>query len=114
MNKTIEGKRYGFYLHRLLTNAPKGMEVDHIDRDKLNNKRENLRIVTSQENKWNRDFDNVSFHKASGLWISYFSVNGKQKVRYSKTREEALRVAKELKKKYYKINSQQFKGRTQK
>ena len=32
---------------------PEGLEVDHIDRDGLNNKLENLRLVTRQENVCN-------------------------------------------------------------
>lgn len=37
-------------MHRVIMNAPKGMEVDHIDGDGLNNQRSNLRIVTRAEN----------------------------------------------------------------
>jgi hypothetical protein len=41
------------YLHRLIMNCPKGQEVDHINRNKLDNTRENLRVVTHQQNVWN-------------------------------------------------------------
>ena len=44
----IEGRR--IYLHRFLTGATKGMVVDHIDGDTLNNSRSNLRVVTQTEN----------------------------------------------------------------
>lgn len=55
--KTIEGKRKFFYLHRLImniweTNTP---HVDHIKQgDKLDNRKENLRIVTCSQNMSNR------------------------------------------------------------
>jgi hypothetical protein len=41
-------------LHRWLTLAPKGTHVDHINGDKLDNRRHNLRVVTPQINQVNR------------------------------------------------------------
>lgn len=41
------------YLHRLVIEIPEGMFIDHIDRDKLNNLRSNLRVCTDQQNRWN-------------------------------------------------------------
>jgi hypothetical protein len=41
-------------LHRLLTDAPKGKLVDHLDGDTLNNRRKsNLRVVGHEENNQN-------------------------------------------------------------
>ena len=41
------------YLSRIIMNCPALLEVDHKDGNTLNNKRDNLRIVTSQQNKFN-------------------------------------------------------------
>lgn len=38
-------------MHRQIMNCPDGMEVDHLDGDRLNNTRSNLEIVTEAENK---------------------------------------------------------------
>ena len=54
INTHINGRTV--YLHRLILNAPEGMEVDHISRDTLDNRRCNLRLVTHQQNLHNADW----------------------------------------------------------
>lgn len=57
---TKSGKFYamrgpGILMHRLITQAPKGMDVDHWpDADGLNNQRGNLRVATRCGNSQNR------------------------------------------------------------
>lgn len=41
------------FLHRLIMGFPKDRVIDHIDRNPLNNKRNNLRVVTVNENATN-------------------------------------------------------------
>lgn len=71
-----EGKRPQtlVLMHRQIMNAPKGMVVDHIDHNKLNNQKNNLRICTDQENAWNRK-------------VRKGNVSGVQGVRWDKKRE---------------------------
>lgn len=62
------------------------LEIDHKDRDPLNNQRDNLRLVTLGVNRSNRGlFRNstsgvtgVSFFKQRNCWRAYISVKGKQ------------------------------------
>lgn len=73
-------------LHRLLLDAPPGIQVDHIDHDGLNNRRSNLRLATNAQNQANRRkkpgaasrFRGVSWHKASGSWQACIRRDGRQ------------------------------------
>lgn len=46
--------RTSIYLHRLITGASKGQEIDHINRNPLDNRKENLRFCTRSQNNMNK------------------------------------------------------------
>jgi len=54
-------------LHTLLMNTPPGMEVDHIDLDRLNNRRSNLRLTTHQQNQCNQPLQKNNTSGVSGV-----------------------------------------------
>jgi hypothetical protein len=66
---------------------PHGLEIDHIDRDGLNNRRENLRVSTPSQNSQNSrknslntsGFKGVFFQKGLGKWRAQIKTNGKRK-----------------------------------
>jgi hypothetical protein len=72
-------------MHRVLTDAPKGLEVDHKDCDGINNRRCNLRIATRSQNQHNQrlrhsnlvGFKGVSWHKASAKWQAIICIDSK-------------------------------------
>lgn len=50
----IEGKSKSIKMHRLIMNTPKGMEVDHINHNGIDNRKINLRNCTPAQNRKNR------------------------------------------------------------
>ena len=66
-NMKINGKSKSIYLHRFIMNVSKDMQVDHIDNDKLNNLKTNLRICTHSQNMINRPVYNNSKSKFKGV-----------------------------------------------
>lgn len=73
-------------LHRELIGAKKGEIVDHINRDKLDNRKSNLRIVTPSQSCMNQGLrkDNqcgyrgVSYRKDSGKWRAWINIDHKR------------------------------------
>lgn len=49
-----DGKVGLVFMHRQLTGAPKGMDVDHVNNLGLDNRRANIRVVTRTQNNLNR------------------------------------------------------------
>jgi hypothetical protein len=68
--KMPDGKSKVVYMHREIMNPEKGMEVDHVNGQKLDCRRDNLRLCTSGQNKYNigKKRDNTSGYK--GVWYS--------------------------------------------
>jgi len=52
-NGKVGDKRVSLYMHRLIIGAPAGEAVDHINGDGLDNRRENLRVVSRSQNRRN-------------------------------------------------------------
>lgn len=79
-------------MHRMVMNAGNGQEVDHINRDKLDNRRSNLRLVTHHENCLNRTRGvGVSFRPDRKRWRARIKFEGKEiHLGHFVTRLEAL------------------------
>lgn len=81
------GKWRQYFMHRevLGLEPGDGRACDHINRDRLDNRRSNLRVATSAENMQNRGslrgtssrFRGVSWHKRDEKWTASACVNGR-------------------------------------
>lgn len=80
------GKRTTIPLAREIMVVGDDMQVDHIDGDKLNNQRSNLRCVCNMKNCWNRrrrsdntsGYKGVNWCKVRGSWVARIQADGKR------------------------------------
>lgn len=69
--------RKNIYLHQFLLNPPKEVVIDHIDLNKNNNKKENLRICSKAENNRNKKVVGVTFNCSWNKYIAQIVYNRK-------------------------------------
>ena len=86
-NIKINNKRTTLLLHHLIIKKPSNKkEIDHIDRNPLNNQKNNLRIVTHSQNMMNKSnyknstskFKGVYWDKSRKMWRSAISEKNKR------------------------------------
>lgn len=72
-------------LHRLITKAKPSEEIDHINRNKLDNREENLRKVSRSINMHNAEYKigksgliGAQWHKQNRYWVARIRLNGKR------------------------------------
>lgn len=77
------GKKRPIYMHHLIHISKNDMEIDHIDTNKLNNQKSNLRTVTKSQNAQNRTKKEnltskyIGVHLADGKWVAQIKKNGR-------------------------------------
>lgn len=84
-SKMGDGKQSTWYMHwDIMGKPPKGMDIDHINRDKLDNRKENLRMISHRENLMNGPMrkNNTSGYKGISWyggkinkWYAKISIN---------------------------------------
>lgn len=83
-SEVVDGAKKTCYLHRLIADTPPGAVTDHINGDRLDNRRMNLRIVSIAQNNANSrnrtrrsGYRGVYAHKPTGRWVAQISVHGR-------------------------------------
>lgn len=97
-------------MHRLIMGFPIGMQIDHISRNKLDNRKSNLRICTNQENSFNKGlqsnntsgYTGVYWVKAKKMWAAVIMVSQKKiQLGYYIDFDDAVRTRKSAEIKYF-------------
>jgi len=97
------------YLHREITQATNKECVDHINGNGLDNRKENLRVVTNQQNAWNSRYSRgVSKYRGvcrngKNRWRAQIRILGNKRIHIGtfKSEEEAATAYQEFSKKYH-------------
>ena len=77
------GKRRKIYMHVQIMGKIEGLEIDHINGNKLDNRRENLRHVTTAQNQQNArgkggtsKYRGVCWNVNAKKWLAQIRING--------------------------------------
>jgi len=108
----VEGTKnqIAILLHRLIMNAPKDITVDHIEHNKLDNRKHMLRLCTLADNNKNNELSSrnksgingVFFEKKTKKWRATLTVDYKKKyVGSSYDLNEAIQMRLDAEDKYY-------------
>lgn len=98
------------YLHRLIMGPNFGLVIDHMNGDKLDNRKKNLRICTQRENSMNcrlsinntTGITGVRYYPNVKKWGAYIFVDGEQiNLGSYQTKEEAVAERKIAEEKYF-------------
>lgn len=102
-------KTRNVYLHREVMGFP-ASEIDHIDQNKLNNMKANLRKASRRENALNMKkrkgdhhsrFKGVTWHSRNKMWIARVRIGGKMWGKCFHTEIEAARAYNEKAREVY-------------
>ena len=97
-------------LHRIIMGEPEDLVVDHINGDPLDNRRENLRIVTQQQNNMNVSMNKRNKSGVAGVCWDKTSNKWRAEIMYKKKSiylgrfdnlEEAGKARKDAEMKYF-------------
>jgi hypothetical protein len=111
MSTKDEGKRRVIHMHRVILQPKKGLDIDHINGNRLDNRRINLRYATRSQNNMNRfarcvtsksPYKGVCWRAHAKRWKAYIKINKTQiHIGYFTTAEKAAKAYNKAAIKYF-------------
>lgn len=104
------GAHVVLFLHRIINNTPEDMGTDHINRNRLDNRKSNLRTCTPLENAQNKGIatnntsgtTGVYYRKDRDMWFARIGINdGGIYLGYFKNKQDAIEARYKAEIKYY-------------
>ena len=98
------------FLHRFIKDCPDDMVVDHKNNNPLDNRKDNLRICTQQQNSMNRSIQSnntsgvvgVGFSESRNKWYAQIKINKKHKtLGYYENIEDAIQARRQAEIDYF-------------
>lgn len=90
---------YNKLLHREIMDNPEGMQIDHINHNPLDNRKQNLRICTAKENCCSRRYNykiTLYFNNYHKHYVARYQTKEKMYERASKNKDLAINNLKKL------------------
>lgn len=110
---SINSKRKSIFIHRVVNKTPDGWPTDHINHNRLDNRKGNLRTVTTSQNVINKSglqtnnnsgHTGVSFVKSKKRWLAQLTVRKRRiHVGSFKLLDEAIKARKVAENKYFTV-----------
>ena len=76
---SVIGKKINYEIYQLILNTKgKSVVIDHINMNRFDNRKANLRICTPQINRVNQEAKGCYYEKQTGKYLARIKVNGKE------------------------------------
>lgn len=90
----------GIFMHRLILGFPNGLQIDHVNCNGLDNRKENLRLATPRQNQLNgpplkgHKYKGITYHKRDRLWEARINISERVQIScgFHRSEEEAARA----------------------
>lgn len=104
------GKQKKIYMQHTILNTPKGMTIDHLNKNGLDNRKRNLRICTKSQNSHNYKTPRNNTSGVKGVFLDRKKWRAAIRINYKRIYLGSFLTLEEAKKAYKEANAKYFKN----